>query len=86
MGLASLGEVWFLNMNWPMINGLWLFGAAGVCVGWEIEKNLNVTARNRFLSEVERLTGIESLPDDERAALEMLRKRLEDFHNADIQD
>ena len=80
LGLAALGEAIFLAQSWPMLNGLWLFGAAGVCVGYAIEQQLSAAgyddARRDLMREVEWLTGTD-LSDEERAGVELIRRRLE---------
>lgn len=84
LGLAAIGESWFLRQGWSLMNGLWLFGAAGVCVGWAIENSIERESRSRFLDELERLQGIETLNDEERAAIATIKARLGDMHHERI--
>ena len=81
---ATLGAIVFMAQNEgdfakAASNGIWLLGSAGVCVGWAIESSLSTHYRLRYLRDMERLTGIESLTDEERAAIVMLSNRLKEF-------
>ena len=66
------------------MNGLWLFGAAGVCVGWTIEQGIKRSSRQQFLGELHRLMGIETLTDEERGAIATIKARLGDMHHDQI--
>lgn len=81
LGMATFGEFVFVQQGWPLYNGLWLVGAAGACLGWALEHNLSDQSRRRLLNDIEALTGAD-ISDEQRAAIETIRRSIEDLDRA----
>lgn len=58
-------------------NGLFLFGSAAAIAAWRFESRLEASIRAQVMRELDWLTGVESLPDEERAAIVMAYRYLQ---------
>lgn len=90
LGLGSLGSAIFISQvlggysdpdSWDLIkaasNGLFLFGAAGSCMGWAIEEQLRSSMYRQFFAQLNWLAGIDVFTDEERATIVSVRDFLQ---------